>query len=267
MVRKTNLALRSNYGAKRNTSKIKYIVVHYTANDGDHDESNATYFHNNKVGASAHVFVDDDSATVSVPDDYVAYSVGGSKYSDCAQTGGGKLYGKVTNSNSLSVEMCDTVKNGVLQASEATMNNTVIIIREWMNKYGISIDNVIRHFDVNGKHCPSYLMSESAWADFKRRIVGSSGAPAGVDLSLVFNATYYATRYPDLKAAGLVTEAQLKNHFITNGMKEARQAIDTFNVLVYKNRYADLQAAFGDDLPKYYIHYCTNGYKEGRKAI
>lgn len=91
-------------------------------------------------------------------------------------------------------------------------------------------------------------------------------APA-VDLSLVFNPTYYASRYPDLKAAGLTTEAQLRSHFVNHGMAEARQGIDTFNVLAYKNRYADLQAAFGEDLPKYYYHYCTNGYKEGRNAL
>ena len=41
---KTNLANRNNYGAKRSTSKIKYIVIHYTANDGDTDEGNGNYF-------------------------------------------------------------------------------------------------------------------------------------------------------------------------------------------------------------------------------
>ena len=267
MVRKTILAMRSNYGAKRSISKIKWIVVHYTANDGDRDESNANYFHNNKVGASAHAFADDDSVTTSVPDEYVAYSVGGSRYSDYKKTGGAKFYGKVTNANSLSIEMCDTVKNGTIQATEATMNNAVIIIREWMDKYGIDIDHVVRHFDVNGKHCPAYLMSEAAWADFKRRIMGTTTAPIGFDWSPVFDATYYANRYPDLRAAGLTTSAQLLNHFINNGMKEKRQANDVFNVDVYRNRYADLRLAFGEDYPAYYKHFCTNGKLEGRKAI
>ena len=38
---KTNLALKRNYGGYRSPSKIKYIVWHYTENDGDTDESNA----------------------------------------------------------------------------------------------------------------------------------------------------------------------------------------------------------------------------------
>lgn len=46
-----------NYGGKRSLSSIKYIVIHYTVNDGDTDEANAKYFHNNVVKASAHYFV------------------------------------------------------------------------------------------------------------------------------------------------------------------------------------------------------------------
>ena len=38
---KKKYANKNNYGAKRSTSNIKYIVIHYTANDGDTDEANA----------------------------------------------------------------------------------------------------------------------------------------------------------------------------------------------------------------------------------
>lgn len=170
---KTKLAARSNYGNKRKASDITYIVIHYTANDGDSDEGNANYFaspHSPK--ASAHRFVDDDSVTQSVPDEFVAYSVGGSKYTDCAKTGGGKLYGIATNRNTLNIEMCDTVKDGQIKAQEGTIVNTIKLVREKMQQYNIDIDHVIRHFDVNGKHCPAYLMDEQAWEEFKARILG-----------------------------------------------------------------------------------------------
>lgn len=172
-IMKTHLAHRSNYGNKRSKSDIKYIVIHFTANDGDHDEGNANYFaspHNPKT--SAHYFVDDDSITQSVPDDYVAYSVGGSKYTDCAKTGGGKLYQIAANINTLNIEMCDTVKDGMVKAQEATLDNTAALVRNKMKQYNIDIDHVIRHFDVTGKHCPAYLMDEQAWAEFKARILG-----------------------------------------------------------------------------------------------
>lgn len=172
-VMKKYLAHRSNYGDKRSTSDIAYIVIHFTANDGDHDEGNANYFASPRnPKASANYFVDDDSVTQSVPDDYVAYSVGGSKYTDCAKTGGGKLYKIATNSNTLNIEMCDTVKDGTIKAQEATIVNTILLVRKKMKQYNIDIDHVIRHFDVNGKHCPAYLMDEQAWAEFKARIIG-----------------------------------------------------------------------------------------------
>lgn len=170
---KTNLAHKSNYGGSRTASTIKYIVIHYTANDGDHDESNARYFRNNIVKTSAHYFVDDDSVTQSVPDLSLAYAVGGKKWSDCSKTGGGKLYGKVTNKNSLSIELCDTKKNGKLAASEATMANAAELCRKLMKKYNVDIDHVVRHFDINGKHCPAYFMDSKAWAGFKNRLAES----------------------------------------------------------------------------------------------
>lgn len=167
---KTALAHKSNYGGMRLTSAIKYVVLHYTANDGDTDEANGSYFQGANRQASAHYFVDDDSITRSVPDNYVAWAVGGAKWGDCAKTGGGKLYGIATNANSISIEMCDTVRDGKVIATEKTMENAEALCRELMEKYNIDIDHVIRHFDVNGKHCPEYFMDNASWEKFKDRI-------------------------------------------------------------------------------------------------
>lgn len=163
-------ANRSNYGDKRSLGNIKYIVIHYTANDGDTAKGNGNYFKNNIVKASAHYFVDDNTIVQSVPDDYAAWSVGGSKYSDCDRTGGGKWYGKCTNSNSISVELCDTVKNGVSDFSESTVRNAVELVRSIMKQYGIDTGHVIRHFDVTGKICPKPYIDGTAWQGFKNMI-------------------------------------------------------------------------------------------------
>lgn len=82
----------------------------------------------------------------------------------------------------------------------------------------------------------------------------------------VFDPTFYATKYPDLKAAFGNDANALFNHFLTNGMKEGRQGNAEFEVNAYRARYADLNAAFGNDLPKYYMHYITNGKAEGRSG-
>ena len=161
-VMKKHLANSGNYGSKRSTSNIKYIVIHYTSNDGDTDENNGKYFANSIVKASAHYFVDSDSVTQSVPDDYVAWSVGGAKYASCATTGGGRLHGTCTNSNSLSIEICDDVKNGVVYPSAATIENAIALTKELMKKYNVPADRVIRHFDVVGKICPAYWAGTAA---------------------------------------------------------------------------------------------------------
>ncbi len=93
---------------------------------------------------------------------------------------------------------------------------------------------------------------------------GGTTVHNGINYSLVFDASYYLVKYPDLKAAFGNDAAAAFNHFITNGMKEGRQAKAGFNVYAYKNRYADLRQAFGSNLTLYYQHYVKNGYKENR---
>ena len=165
---KTNIADRSNYGSARALNTIKYLVIHYTSNDGDSDEGNGKYFHNNVVKASAHYFVDDDSVTQSVPDNYAAYSVGGK-----CQSKHHPLYGVCKNANSISIEMCDSVKNGVVEITDQTIENTMVLSSIIMKRYNITIDRVIRHYDVNGKACPNCngLLNDKNWNAFKNRLM------------------------------------------------------------------------------------------------
>ena len=164
------LANPKNYGGSRNASQIRYLVFHYTANDGDKAINNAKYFKNNIVKASAHYFVDDEFVYRSVHDLKVAWSVGGSKYANADKTGGAKMYGVINNTNSISIEMCDTIMNGIYQASDATLENAISLGKQLMSEYNIPIENVYRHFDVTGKHCPSYLINERKWEAFKSRL-------------------------------------------------------------------------------------------------
>lgn len=164
---KINIANKQNYGGARALNTIRYLVFHYTGNDGDSDESNGKHFHNHIVKASAHYFVDDDSVTQSVPDNYVAYSVGGK-----CQSSHHPLYKVCTNSNSISIEMCDCYKNGVVEITDKTLENAIELGKVLMKKYNIPIKNVIRHYDVNGKACPNCngLLNDAAWNAFKSRL-------------------------------------------------------------------------------------------------
>lgn len=149
------LANPQNYGGTR--SDIKYIVIHYTGNDGDTAENNAKYFKNNITKTSAHYFVDDNEAVRSVPENRSAYSVG------TKNKLGGPMFGKCTNKNSISIELCDTVRNGTVAPTKETVENALQLTRDLMAKYGIPKTNVIRHYDVTLKSCPAYWINDERW--------------------------------------------------------------------------------------------------------
>ena len=100
---------------------------------------------------------------------------------------------------------------------------------------------------------------------------GGSGGNSTVTISssqksLVFDATYYANKYPDLKAAFGTDATKLYQHFITYGIYEGRQGCANFDVKTYLKKYSDLKAAYGNDYAQALNHYLVHGYKEGRSA-
>lgn len=88
----------------------------------------------------------------------------------------------------------------------------------------------------------------------------------GVDYSDVYNFEYYINKYPDLKAAFGSDDFAAIQHFVRNGMNEARQASENFNVNSYRYEYPDLRQQYHNNLPAYYMHYIEYGKAEGRNA-
>lgn len=91
--------------------------------------------------------------------------------------------------------------------------------------------------------------------------------PGTLDYSIVFNADFYAGKYPDLKAAFGNNSAKLLEHYLTFGINEGRQAHPDYSVTRYRDLYSDLQAAYGDNLYGYVMHYMVFGRTEGRKGV
>ena len=156
----------SNYYSGRGGNSIKYIVMHYTANDGDTDEGNAHYFQGAGRRASAHYFVDEDSVTQSVRDNDAAWHCGGD-----LESAHHPLRGICMNRNSLGVEMCSDIVGGKYTITPQTVDRAVELVKYLMAKYGIDVDHVVRHYDVTGKLCPEpWVRDESLWRKFKARL-------------------------------------------------------------------------------------------------
>ena len=157
----------SNFYSGRGGNSIKYIVVHYTAGNGDTAMNNAQYFHNNSgLQASAHYFVDEHSVVQSVRDTDGAWHCGGP-----LESSHHPLHNICMNRNSLGVEMCSDKVNGKYVITAQTVDRTVELVRWLMDKYGIDVDHVVRHYDVTGKDCPEpWVRDESLWRKFKARL-------------------------------------------------------------------------------------------------
>ena len=151
------LAKSISYDAKtkRSRSSVKYIVSHYTGNKGDTAKANASYFAtSNARQAGAHFFVDKKGDVYkSVNMNRTAWSVGG-KYS--LSDGAGSYYGKCTNANSVSIELCDCCTNTNWEQKAAVRNLVAYIQKKCPNA-----KTILRHWDVNGKQCPAPMTGKN----------------------------------------------------------------------------------------------------------
>ena len=159
---KQMLAHQSNY-TKGRKQPVEYIVVHYTANNGDTAQGNGNYFSQPNRNASAHYFVDESNVVQSVKDTDTAWHCGAKSYK----------HPKCRNDNSIGVEMCsEKDQNGQYYINQETQYTAVELIKVLMAKYSIPIKNVIRHYDVTGKMCPEpFVRNQVQWLDFKQKLI------------------------------------------------------------------------------------------------
>jgi len=149
---------KANYGGAR--TRPQYIVIHYTAGDGDTAADNGRYFASRSVGASAHYFVDEKQIVRSVPEEAAAWHCGAAVY----------RHGQCRNRNSIGVELCSRRENGSYVFAPETVERAAGLVRSLMEQYGIPVERVLRHYDVTGKLCPAPFLEEAAWQAFRARL-------------------------------------------------------------------------------------------------
>ncbi len=148
----------SNYRAGR-TQPVRYIVMHYTANNGDTAKNNCDYYH--RVGglqASAHYFCDEHGAMQSVREGDTAWHCGARAY----------WHPECRNGNSIGIEMCSRKRaDGSYYILPETVANATTLAKDIMQRYGIDTEHVVRHYDVTGKRCPMPWVDDPAqWTAF-----------------------------------------------------------------------------------------------------
>lgn len=136
--------------------KVNGIVIHYTANPGATAIANRNYFENLKdthtTKASSHFVVGLEGEIVQcIPTAEIAYA------------------SNDRNSDTISIECCYKNEDG---SFEQATYDSVIKLTAWLcAKFGLTSEDVIRHYDVTGKLCPLYYVEhEDAWARFKKDV-------------------------------------------------------------------------------------------------
>lgn len=138
------------------TEKIKNIVVHYTANPGTTAEQNRSYFENLKdtkeTKASSHFIIGLNGEIVQcIPTKEVAYA------------------SNDRNSDTVSIETCHWSEDGTY--TDETYESLVHLTAWLCEKFQLTEDDIIRHYDITGKICPKYFVEdENAWAEFKKDV-------------------------------------------------------------------------------------------------
>lgn len=148
-ITQTKFAHVTNYGNRRNVKDIDTIVFHYTANNGDSALNNLEYFAREAdLGASAHIFVDENDIAQSVSLDRVAYGAVGH------------------NERSIHIEMCSKKENGLFYIPYSTQRRAAEVASIIMLRYPW-IKGVCRHYDCTGKICPEpFVRDENLWQTF-----------------------------------------------------------------------------------------------------
>lgn len=135
------------------SEKINNIVVHYTANPGTSAEQNRNYFENLKdvkeTKASSHFIVGIEGEIIQcVPTWEIAYASNN------------------RNSDTVSIETCHLESDGTY--TEETYQSLVQLTAWLCEKFDLTEEDVIRHYDITGKICPKYFVDdEEAWEQFK----------------------------------------------------------------------------------------------------
>lgn len=144
--------------------KVKNVFVHYTANPRTSAAQNRSYFANlpltQERSASAHLIIGYDGELIQcIPFDEQAYAV------------------RTRNDDSISIECCYLSEDGAF--TQETYDTLIHTLAWLIDKYDLSAEDILRHYDCGGKKCPLYYVEhEDAWDQLLEDVAAYKDASA-----------------------------------------------------------------------------------------
>lgn len=137
-------------------AEVKNIAIHYTANPGASAQANRDYFENlsqtHETKVSSHFVIGLEGEVIQcIPTAEMSYAT------------------NARNVDTISIECCHPDESGAFQ--EATYDSAVKLSAWLCTRFGLTEQNIIRHYDVTGKECPKYYVDHpEAWEQMKQDI-------------------------------------------------------------------------------------------------
>ena len=145
---------------------VNYIAIHYTANPGATAIANRNYFENlantHDTKVSSHFVLGLDGEVVQcIPTSEMSYATNS------------------RNVDTISIECCHPDETG--KFNDSTYDSVVKLTAWLCVQFGLTSENVIRHYDVTGKDCPKYYVENpDAWLQMKADIAAQINVDYGL---------------------------------------------------------------------------------------
>ncbi len=129
--------------------EVNSVFVHYTANPRTSARNNRSYFANlaqtHEREASAHLIIGYEGEIIQcIPFEEQAYAV------------------RTRNGDSISIECCYLEEDGSF--TQETYDTLLHTLAWLLEKYDLTTEDILRHYDCGGKKCPLYYVEhEDAW--------------------------------------------------------------------------------------------------------
>ena len=165
LVTQKYLTVRERSRSGNKLTELKEIVIHYVANPKTSALQNWNYFETQSTTyVSAHFIIDMDGSIIQcMPLDEVAWAIGTTE----------------GNYSTISIECCHPDKTG--KFTDATYDSLIKLVSWLCNEFGLTADNVKRHYDyprtnssgvVWHKSCPLYFVDHpEKWEEFKNSLL------------------------------------------------------------------------------------------------
>ncbi len=210
--------------------KINGVVVHYVGNAGSSAVANRNYFEGNKdrkIYASSHYIIGLEGEIIQcIPENEIAY---------CSNN---------RNIDTISIECCHPKSDG--KFNEKTLESLKELLKELIKRYNLSINDVIRHYDITGKMCPLYFVNnEDEWKSFKSNLFEKENDLSVIDelynINVISNKEYWnkgieKVKYLDILLKNSVEKIKTKEKM---NIEEALEMLISNKIITNKKYWLD----------------------------